>query len=260
MNKELELAEALMDLSRAAERASKLLSQRSISQPKSQAVPKPGRSTNTIDHLEYPEWPEASFSEMEFELSLNNKIALEVSKKTVISALHSNAQRIDLVTPEYPFDSQPQNIKIVGKDEFSANRYDLGILYETLEFEKSPEALLLLLKTCCRKICLRMRPWTSRNGAFLNKKAFAHLVSPSNHEVEFVVTRPLASYESLFTTVGLIIEQRRIGTSQIDTFFKERETILNTIIGRVWDDIDREQAMKILSINNVDYVLHNPSL
>jgi hypothetical protein len=263
MDKRFELAEALMDLSRASERVAKLITQTAIGEVGSETIlTASGSSTETIDANNISGWPLVpsivSGLDLSFDMSLYRLTVLEFHRgpNIPITANHNHATSIDIITDSYTFKEQPQNVKIISPKE-CRKRYDLGVIYESLEFTNDPATILAMFKRCCKKIVIRFRPWTSSDGAFLHDKAFLHLVQDTDNSIQFKVTRPLASYESLIKSMGLSTDERRINTRQLNQFFIDNEQIMRVLRERTWGNIDYEQAVKILTIDSVDYVLNS---
>lgn len=221
-----------------------------------------GDSKEVIDVARFNDWPVANtgrnlrglpnFADMRV-LELNAG-----PNRPVVAGLCPNARQIDLITDGWKFEGeQPKNVRIVHYGQHKTD-YDVGVIWESLEFSKDPITWLQAFKKCCHKIYIRFRPWTSRDGAFMSgtlNKAFAHLVMDLDHEVRFKAVRPLATYDSLIKGVGMPIEERKINTSQPDTFFTTNEEIMRVLRERTWGTISFDQAIKIMATDSVDYVI-----
>lgn len=262
MDKRFELAEALMELSKASERVAKLILQINIGEIGSDTILTAlGNSTESINVDSVSGWPHTPLGVTGLDISLNNLTVLEFHRgpNKPITQYHHHAKQIDLITDSYQFAEQPKNIRIISHKECE-KRYDVGVIWESLEFTDNPSNILALFKKHCRKIFIRFRPWTSRNGAFLCDKAFAHLAMNTDNQVQFKVVRPLATYETLIKSLDLSTDERRVNISQLDQFFIANEQLVRIIRERTWGKIDYEQAIKIMTIDSVDYVLSTPDI
>ncbi len=252
-----------MDLSRASQRVARLMTEGAIGELKDDTILSAlGDSKEIIDVARFADWPAAigRTTREVFNFADLNVLELNAGPQAPIIAAnpHVRAKQIDLITDGYKFQGeQPQNVRIIHYGQHKPS-YDVGVIWESLEFTKDPAIWLQAFKKCCHKIYVRFRPWTSRDGAFMSgtlNKAFAHLTMEMDHEVRFKVVRPLASYESLIKSVGMPIEERRVNTTQPDTFFTTNEEIMRVIRERTWGTISFEQAIKIMATDSVDYVL-----
>lgn len=244
---EFELSEALIDLSRSANKIAKLLVQGSLQNLLQQNI-----GSKSLNINDFVNWPDYSPPEPIY-YTIPNIESLSILEYAYGSPITEGC-KIDLITcGGYNFVDQPKNIRIILSHETNDN-YDFGIIYESLEFSTDPIVILQIFKKCCKRIYIRFRPWTSQNGAFLNSKAFVHLVNDIDNSVIWKVIRPLATYESLFSKLNFIIIERKINHIQVPEFFNNDEILL-TIQNRVWGEIDRSQMLKILTIDSVDYIL-----
>jgi len=269
MDKRFELIDALLTLGKQAEKVAKLLSAETVGIIKDETILINLPKSDTMINVEsYKFWPEANFHnssalrraqiDASSIQSLANLTVLEYSigQTYPISPHHPDA-KIALITDAYKFDTQPQNVKIINSFSEAGNKYDVGILWETLEFDDNPAFVLTEMRQRCNKIVIRFRPWTSRNGAFQSEyynKAFAQLVGPLDHKVKFKVVRPLATYESLFTKLGLSIQERKINSVHFEEFF-QNDIIINTIIERTWGNIRKDEAVRIMMTDSIDYIV-----
>lgn len=263
MDKRLEFVEALMDLSRASQRVAKLMTESTFGELKNDTVPSiVGDSKETINVVDYHNWPSTVSNTTKEAFDFTDLTILEFnagSQPPIIATnQHTLTKRIDLITDDYKFkEEQPRNVHIIHYGQQKTN-YDVGVIWESLEFTKDPAAILLAFKKCCRKVYVRFRPWTSQDGAFMSRtsnRAFAHLATDIDHEIKFKVIRPLASYESLIKSVGMSIEERRINTIQLSNFFMANKEVMRVIGQRTWGTISFEQVIKIMATDSVDYVL-----
>lgn len=269
MDKRLELVDALLTLGKQAEKVAKLLSADVVGEMKEETllIPTP-QSDKTINVNSYQFWPDASFhhtsplrrAQMDATIlpPLADLTVLEYSIGPTypVSPHHPHA-KIALITDAYKFDTQPPNVKIINSFTEAGSNYDIGILWETLEFDANPPLILTEMKQRCKKIIVRFRPWTSRDGAFQSSffnKAFAQLVGPLEHQVKFKVVRPLATYESLFAKLQLATQERKINSVHLEEFF-QTNNILQIAIERTWGTIRKDEAIRIMMTDSIDYTV-----
>lgn len=258
----MEMVEALMDLSHASQRVAKLISEGVIGEFKDETVLSAlGDSKEVIDVAKFADWPKATGRSDLETFNFADMTVLELNagpQRPRVASRPGLAKQIDLITDGYKFEGeQPKNVRTIHYGQHKPS-YDVGVIWESLEFAKDPAMWLQAFKKCCHKIYIRFRPWTSRNGAFMSgtlDKAFAHLVMDIDHEVRFKVVRPLATYESLIKTTGMPVEERRVNTTQPDTFFTTNEEVMRVIRERTWGKISFDQAIKIMATDSVDYVI-----
>lgn len=170
--------------------------------------------------------------------------------------------------------------------------YDVIILYDVLdhlegvdpvEFLKSVGSLLAKNG----RIFMRLHPWTARHGAHLYEyeldrsntalmhlprkrypanKAYVHLALTTDEMVKLSinpdkiagpnlkVNRPLAFYSSLIEKSGLIVEKCKKHNTIVEPFFSGE--VLDRMINVTWGGkIDHDTALKIMSLQFIDYVL-----
>lgn len=257
MDRRLEMMEALTDLSRASQRVARLISEGVLGEFKDETILTAlGDSRETIDIAKFADWPAATTRIHRDPLDFTDMDVLELCTGPQMPVV--TAHQIDLITDGWKFeDDQPQNVRIVHYGQYQ-KQYDVGVIWESLEFTKDPAKWLDAFKRCCRKVYVRFRPWSSRNGAFMSStlnKAYAHLAMDMDHEIRFKVVRPLATYDTLIKSIGMPIEERRINTIQPETFFTTNEEIMRVIRERTWGTISFDNAIKIMTTESVDYVL-----
>jgi len=266
MDKRTELINALQGLGRHAERVAKLLAEyptEPVEAP-SNTIPICDR---IIDPSNYPYWPQAT-EVPEFEdrarddssyvniLDGESVLELSLGPTYPVSVYHEQI-KIDLMTDSFKFNEQPKIVRIVNSSKELKKDYDVGIAWESLEFSDQPLLHLMMLKKCCRRIYIKFRPWSSRNGAFQSNHynlAYMHLARPVNHQVRHRVIRPLATYEDLLQKAGLIPTERKINTDGPPALFTDYPEIMDTIIARTWGNIDRGEASRIMMTDSVEYV------
>ncbi len=262
MDRRLEVVEALMDLSRASQKIAKLVAEGALGDFKDETVLSTiGDSKEVIDIARFADWPPA-FEQPRWDkpgpfeglrvLEFNGGPQPPVSYKL------NTAKSIDLITHGHAIENQPANVRIINSSKEQRTDYDVGIIWESLEFVPDPAKILMMFQKRCHKVYIRFRPWSSRNGAFMADvldKAYAHLVMDMDHEVKFKAIRPLATYEALVKVTGMPVHERHINTSQPSTFFTTNEEIMRVIRERTWGKISFDQAIKIMATDSVDYVL-----
>jgi hypothetical protein len=260
MDRRMEVVEALMDLSRASQRVASLISQGVIGEFKDETVLSAlGDSKEVIDVARFTDWPAAVNSVRIDTLDFADLRVLEWNIGPVPPKCLNlqTARSVDLVTDDWKFSTQPSNVKIIKPQDHRSD-YDVGVIWESAEFAKDPAMVLELMKKCCHKVYIRFRPWTSRDGAFMSgtvNKAFLHLATDMDHQVLFKVVRPLATYEALVKSAGMPVHERRVNTTQPETFFTTNEEVMRVIRERTWGKISFDQAVKIMATDSVDYVL-----
>lgn len=255
MDSRLEISEALMDLSRASERVAKLLAKGAIPIIKNDAaVTSIGNSTETINFKQYQQWPDVKVNHLPSPgIDLNSATILQFANGPTRPIL-GKCKKLDLITDSF-VDPQPEYVKIIKAQE-RAHNYDIGIVWESLEFCTNPASILQIFKQCCKKTYIRFRPWSGQDGAFLNNKAFIHLITDTDHTVQWKVIRPLATYETLIKATGMVVLERHINTSQVDQFISENHKIMQVLRDRTWGETIRyDEILKIMATDSVDYVL-----
>lgn len=257
MDRRLELAEALMDLSRASERVAKLLTTAPIEFTTDKITEALATRNVKLDPWSYQNWPSAPAPTRsvpdEDRFVGTNVLEWAMGGLPAVTVGWSHAREIFIVTNKY---HQPgPNTKIV--DGPGAGRYDVGVIWESLEFSDDPLGVLLMFKKHCKLVYVRFRPWTSYDGAYLNHpdRVYYHLATEVANDVRWKVVRPLAEYDRLIRDVGMSVRERRINTRQMEPFFKTNPEVMDTICARTWGTIDRDQAVRIMMTDSVDYVL-----
>jgi len=152
-----------------------------------------------------------------------------------------------------------------------AGPYDIIVAYDVVDHAPDALAEMNTVLNDNGQIYAITHPWTSRDGGHLHtqeggNKAYLHLAysRPILRGLGFdvdadtwnVVERPLAYYTKMIKQAGLFEIERQVVHSEIEPFIKDK--LLTQIIANVWSDdagMDREQALKILSISSIKYVL-----
>jgi hypothetical protein len=268
MDKRLELIDALLAMGRHCKYVAKLLSAEVVGEVKPEPILVPaGDDTRQIAHPgNYPGWPRSDHRPIRERVRTDTAqlpplaglrvLEFSAGSSWPVSVYHTDA-KVDLIVNDYKFQEplQPLNTRIIGSCNEAGLNYDVGVVWESLELVPDPLVVLAELKARCAKIILRVRPWSSRNGAFLNDLAFVHLARPVDHQVQFKVVRPMATYESLFTRLGLTVHERRVHSITVDEFFAANSDVLEVIIERTWGKIDPQEALRIMATDHIDYVV-----
>lgn len=146
--------------------------------------------------------------------------------------------------------------------------YDVIICHDVLDHADIEHQMVMdQLRDLVRpagRIYLRVHPWTSRHGGHQyegngNNKAYWQLTVPADEVRKIVdlprvqVVRPLATYEALIKTAGLEVIDRQVDSAEPEAYFTGQ--ILDTIIAHTWGKMERDQARKIMAIQNIDYML-----
>jgi len=275
----LELINALLLLSKQCEHVARLLSTDILSElpPETELIQLPD-SSKSLDIRQFEFWPSAAnhpnaywkvvskqqAQDVKFDLS-NAKI-LEYSNGPSIPIGHAfQNTEVELVCNTYKFgpDDQPPSVKIINSLEEAEGPYDIGIIYESLEFDQDPVVTLLKIKQRIKpqgKIYIRFRPWSSRDGGFQSgyfNKAFAHLLMDleSNQLVRNRVVRPLATYESILNKAKMRVLSRKITSITPDDYIISNPEYLEILINRTWGTIKPEDAIKIMATTAIDFLV-----
>ena len=282
MDETIQLINALVSLSQQCAKVAKLLDNikpviKPINIPalESAALPPP---TNDINLDEYASWPEAginglgttwsSLSEVKCQRikhDFTGSSILEVVAGTSVPVGHQwRDTKVSLLSLSRDFfHPLPPNVKIYSSIEEIQCVYDTVLICESLEFVAKPFFLLSQLRLRLKedgKIFIRFRPWPASNGGFQEgscNKAYAHLLKdlPSNDDVKFKILRPLTVYDAAIRQAGFNIVSRLVHHEIVDPFFINDNRLLNAIIERTWPDMSKSEAIKLLSISNVDLIL-----
>lgn len=278
MNDRLELVNALLLLSKQCEHVAKLLSADTLSdiRPETELIELPN-SSKIIDMREFEIWPEAVSNSGSSRMGVSRRQArsigfnlgkssiLEYSNGPSVPIGHSfEDTSVELLCNDYKFDpgEQPNSVKIINSFEEARGPYDIGIVYESLEFDDNPVTTLLKIKQRIRpngKIFVRFRPWSSRDGGFQSSyfnKSFAHLLIDleSNELIRNKVVRPIAKYESIMNAARLNVISRRINSVAPDDHIITNTEYMDVLINRTWGVIKLEEAIKIMSTTSVDFL------
>jgi len=207
----------------------------------------------------------------EFDVSYNNKKILDFG-----CGNGSIADELSFYTDQvYAYDvirwpTQSKRKIEIDIDEIKKHApFDIIFAYDVIDHlvKDDPVVVLKLLNTLlCEggKILLTAHPWTSRHGGHIYQqinKAYYHLyrtaeeLEASHIEVmpNLKVNKPLATYERWIKQSSLVIQHKRIINQEIEPFLAG--DILDKIIANTWNDIEKSQAMKILGIQYIHYIL-----
>lgn len=278
MNDRLELINSLLLLSEQCKRVAELLGKNVFSELSSETelIQLPDLS-EAISIREFELWPEATkissthWAEISRQQArgtgfdfCNSKI-IEYSNGPSVPIGHAfkNSQ-VSLICNDYKFGSdQPESVKIIGSFEEAEDLYDIGIVYESLEFDQDPVLTLLKMKQSIKpqgKMFIRFRPWSSRDGGFQSNyfnKAFAHLLIDleSSESVKNKIVRPIAKYESIMNAAKLRVISRKIKSVPPDDHIIRNKAYMDVLIKRTWGAISQEEAVKIMSTTAVDFLV-----
>lgn len=150
--------------------------------------------------------------------------------------------------------------------------YDRIILYDVLDHlqNEDPVEVLDKLRSILApdgQIFCRCHPWTSKHGSHLYEKvnkAYVHLVLTPDElaqagyvpEYNLRLVKPMAAYNNWFESAGLQIQNRKVTQDAVPEFFIHHGEILDRIRKVTWGGkLDRDQALKIMSNQFVDYLL-----
>lgn len=277
MNNTIEIINALLLLSEQCKRTAKLLSANPLSEltPETELFKLPN-SSKAIDIQEFELWPEAiqhnghcslvlsKLQAHDIGYNFSNASIIEYSNgpSVPIGYMFNNTQ-VELICNSYKFgsDNQPENVKIIGSFDEAVGPYDVGIIYESLEFDENPVLTLLKMKRLIKphgKMFIRFRPWSSRDGGFQSNhfnKAFAHLLMDLESDVKSKVVRPIAKYESFLNAAKLRILGRRIKSTHPDDYITTNKEFMDVLISRTWGSIGIHEAVKIMSTTAVDFLV-----
>ena len=268
MDNRIELINALHILSQQCNVIAKLLETTLFNKIQNDTIICEPNNDLTIDVKSFEMWPEAT-------RPINHT---EISRKQAmnIGCNFSNSKIIEYTDgPSIPigmnFESTEVDLIINGTNKVTdkcrifnsisevSGIYDVGIIYESLEFSEHPIDIILRMKRLIKKggkIFIRFKPWSSRDGGFQNiNKSYAHLVMQTNSAVKFKVIRPLATYDDIFSKSKLAILYRKITSVPPDDFIINNDGIMSTIISRTWGTINKEDAIKIMATSTIDFLL-----
>ncbi len=278
MDNRLEIINALLSLSKQCEHLASLLDNNILNElsPETEVIQLPD-STVSIDIQQFELWPEAvqnpithwkTTAKLQADnigFDLSNSRIIEYSNGPSIPIGHAfHNTDVDLVCNTFKFgNSNPPGVKIINSLGEACGPYDIGIIYESLEFDDDPTISLIKIKQLIRhngKIFIRFRPWPSRDGGFQSghfNKAFAHLLMniESNDLIKNKVIRPLAIYESLLHKAKLQILSRKVKSVPPEEFIIKNCDYMDILIKRTWGTIKLEDAIKIMATTAVDFLV-----
>jgi hypothetical protein len=272
VDKRLELIDALLSLGKQAEHVAKLLTKEAVGSLVSDTViatiETPNEATRRqINLAQYLVWPEANVERPDAHYraqlaatklpSLAGLTVLEYSIGPTFPVSQFHKCKTDIVTNAHKFTPQHDNVKILNGLNDAQATYDIGIIWESLEFVEDPLIVLIEMKKLCKKLMIRFRPWTSRDGGFQSfsfNKAYAQLVMDIDTPVKFKQTKPLSDYEKLFGKAGLSIMERKVNSISVEDFILTVD-FLEVAKQRTWGQITTEEVVKILRTDTVDYTV-----
>ncbi len=211
----------------------------------------------SLDITEFERWPVAGYSDPTLmDLNGYSKV-LEIGTAPYYQPLNITCDTKAVLTTQF----LPGNIKLLTA--LDTDVYDLIIINQTMEFTKTPLELLKSIKNNLNKkskVWIKFRPWTSIDGGFQSvyfNRAFAHLACDLQHndEILFKSIRPIATYESLLKSAGLVILSREITSSQLPPMLHTGSEVLQAICKRTWGTIREQDALQILKTQSIEYLV-----
>jgi hypothetical protein len=141
--------------------------------------------------------------------------------------------------------------------------YELIIINYYLEFHKNPLEIMLSCQkmlTANGKIYLLSRPWTSCNGGYQShylNRAYLHLCSDLEHncEVQTKLARPQAQMQEIIENAKLKIIAKLLHTQTPPDIITKNKEIMDKIIKRTWNAIRTKDAISIMSLETMEFVL-----
>lgn len=214
--------------------------------------------THTLLKLDdYKLWPTVNTGFPKFNFNINglsvlqihnhNEIILSDTKQTILSQYHGH----------------DSNYKICRDFTDLSDQFDILIINQALEYMDDPYCFLRQCLDYLKpnaKLWIRLRPWSSQNGGFHHNqlnKAYAHITSeiPITNLIKYRVVKPLFTYENLISKLNLQILNKQIHHKFVDNFFMSNPGVLSTIINNLWGSMNTDEALKIMSIDTVTYLL-----
>lgn len=150
-------------------------------------------------------------------------------------------------------------------------KFDVIVLYDVIDHltADNPSEFMQWLASMLSDdgvIFIRTHPWSGRTGGHLYEfvnKAFLHLALTADEiikaglkikEPNLKIVRPIAAYEQWFEDAGLKIDDKRIKTAKVESFFSG--PIMDRIIKINWDGkIEADMARRIMTNQFIDYYL-----
>ena len=262
MDQRAQLIEALSRLSQNCMQVAKLLDEIPIIPQQSEVININDRLYATAAELSalipvtYYKAPSIGITEggKVLEIALNKSVLRTITR---IKELH-------VVYLDKPHEvNHWDNIKILKDINHTDHNYDLILLNECVEFISSPIQMLVHLKSqLCHhgKMFIRFRPWSASNGGFLeligNHMPYAHILLDNNGQLSRPVVnmaiRPINTYNTYIAKAGLTVVSMQAHGYQAPLPPKLFEYVINNLWG---GNISAEDAKKILTVHNVDYLL-----
>lgn len=141
--------------------------------------------------------------------------------------------------------------------------FELIIINYSLEFSTNPLEIMLNCQKLLEpngKIYLLSRPWTSSNGGYQSHyldKAFLHLCANLEHncEVKTKFVKPQAQMQELIGNAKLKIITKLLHTRTPPESITKNKEIMDKIIKRTWNAIRTRDAISIMSLETMEFVL-----
>lgn len=152
--------------------------------------------------------------------------------------------------------------------------YDLVIGFDTfdhlenVDLDDGMRSLWEIMSPDSRAF-FRFHPWTAKHGSHLYErcnKAYAHLVLTPDElaqkrlfaDYNVKITRPFATYDSLFTKNGFSILKRKGHTEEVEAFFDDRLIDrINKVCYR--GKAEKDAIRKIMALQFIDYTIKKAS-
>lgn len=261
MDQRAQLIEALLRLSQNCMQVAKLLDEMPIVPEPSEVVSINEKLYSTAAELEAL-IPVTCYRPPDFKITEGNKVLEIALRKSALRTI-TRIKELHIVYLDSPTEiNHWDNIKILKGLDHADDDYDLILLNECVEFVPHPINFLLQLKGKINqhgKVFIRFRPWTASHGGFLEQTGcympYAHiLLNDKNHLSKPVVNlavRPISTYNQYIAKSGLTIVSMQAHGYHAPLPAK----LFDYVIKNIWGSIPTEEARKILTLHNVDYLL-----
>lgn len=175
------------------------------------------------------------------------------------------------ITDQYLFDKQhfASNFDVVKNNA----PYDIILLHDVLDHIQVLDPVQAIRQASSvlapnGKMYIRNHPWSSRHGGhiYLNKNlAFLHLIFD---EIELIrslgiqaehvlkISQPVETYRHWFKEANLNIKNEFIIKTEVESFFKEQQALVDKL-NKIWKSDDVVESY--MEIDFVEYVLELPS-
>lgn len=261
MDQRAQLIEALSRLSQNCLQVAKLLDELPI-------IPQPSDIVNINEKLYTTVAdltaliPVTYYKAPSFNIIEGGKVLEITMRKSALRSV-SRIKQLHVVYIDHPSEiNHWDNIKILKDLDSTDSNYDMILLNECVEFIPHPIQLLSQLKAkICQhgKIFIRFRPWSASHGGFLeqigNNMPYAHILLKNcgqlSKPVVNIAIRPINTYNTYIAKAGLTVVSMQAHGYNAPLPQKLFEYVINNI----WGSISTEDAKRILSVHNVDYLI-----